>query len=208
MFRFIEAKVISDNKREWIIRLRLEERKTLQEISLITNTSIYKLRKILDIYSGITTVAKIGGHKCPKTIEGRFWRHVKRGDKDECWEWSGSRTPHGYGRLSVNGNLEYAHRLSWTFVNGSIPEETHILHKCDNPPCVNPNHLYAGTHQDNMKDRNVRGRVGKLSHDEVREIREKYKPSIYGYVKLGREYNVSTSTIRNIIIGVTYKYVD
>lgn len=84
----------------------------------------------------------------------RFWKKVNRKDENKCWEWLGSRYPSGYGRLSK----KYAHRLSFEIINGLIPKGMHVLHTCDNPPCVNPKHLWVGTAGDNMRDRDKKGR--------------------------------------------------
>jgi len=86
-----------------------------------------------------------------------FWDQV-RGSGD-CWVWTGHRTPNGYGQVTGYSFTEtYAHRLSWTMANGPIPGGMWVLHHCDNPPCINPDHLYIGTAADNAQDRERRGR--------------------------------------------------
>lgn len=84
-----------------------------------------------------------------------FWDKVNKMGADECWEWTGSRTPLGYGRIHSN---QYAHRVSWELHNGSIPKGLYVLHECDNPPCVNLNHLWLGTQKQNIQDRDKKGR--------------------------------------------------
>lgn len=89
----------------------------------------------------------------------RFERYVVKGDPDECWLWNGAVTGVGYGAIFYEGRIQGAHRVAWQIANGkSIPESLMILHKCDNPPCVNPNHLTIGSHADNMEDARVKGR--------------------------------------------------
>lgn len=77
-----------------------------------------------------------------------------------CWEWQGSRDRDGYGRVQRSAFgvcwFEKTHRLSYEFYVGEIPCGLHVLHRCDNPPCINPEHLYCGTHQENMRDRSKR----------------------------------------------------
>lgn len=79
---------------------------------------------------------------------------------DGCWTWTGS-TRNGYGRASYHDVSWQAHRLSWFLHNGPIPEGMFVLHHCDNPPCVRPDHLYLGDHAQNMRDRTARGRSPK-----------------------------------------------
>lgn len=98
----------------------------------------------------------------PKHPRDRFWKHVTQGAADECWEWQGSREASGYGTLYggpfyPTGTAK-AHRLSWEVHNGDIPEGMHVLHHCDNRPCVNPGHLYLGGHVENARDRGERRR--------------------------------------------------
>jgi len=94
----------------------------------------------------------------PNTEED-FWRNVRK--TASCWIWEGSRNENGYGMFSLN-ECQTTHRISWTLKFGKIPKGKWILHKCDNPPCVNPDHLFIGTHTDNMKDMSKKGRTGGL----------------------------------------------
>ena len=90
----------------------------------------------------------------------RFWPKVDIKSETECWNWTGARSPLGYGRFSVDRNesVWVASRYSWFIHNGPIPKGMYICHKCDNPPCVNPNHLFLGTQSDNIKDAYRKGR--------------------------------------------------
>jgi hypothetical protein len=95
-----------------------------------------------------------------QTVEERFWSHVdKSGD---CWLWTGYRNPQGYGIFNIRkGKWEYAHRYAWKLTYQSPLSSLHVLHHCDNPPCVRGIHLWIGTHQDNMADMMRKGRQKK-----------------------------------------------
>ncbi len=88
-------------------------------------------------------------------LEGFFSWAVRVG---ECLEWTGTRNPHGYGRFSRRGRQELAHRVAYELAVGPIPDGLQVLHRCDNPPCVNPTHLWLGTPADNAHDRDTKGR--------------------------------------------------
>jgi hypothetical protein len=96
----------------------------------------------------------------------RFWSKVKK--TDSCWLWTASRTKKGYGRFGTGR----AHRASFEAANGKIPPGKFVLHRCDVPACVNPKHLFLGTHSENMEDKYAKGRQIKLTPDKVIAIRK------------------------------------
>lgn len=112
-------------------------------------------------------------------IAPRFWAKVSVRKRDECWPWAGARRPRGYGNVNHGGSTKLAHRLAWELTHGPIPDGMVVCHRCDNPPCCNPAHLFLGTTQDNVDDARVKGRLprgervwaAKLTVDAVREIR-------------------------------------
>ena len=126
-----------------------------------------------------------------------------------CWEWAGSRTQGGYGRLGgVN-----THRLAYEAWVGPIGEGLVVRHKCDNPPCINPEHLETGTNKDNTRDMITRGRdriVGsknsraKFTDQDVLDIRMEYATGLTDQYRLARLFNVSQTTIGQIVRKETY----
>lgn len=96
------------------------------------------------------------------TVADRFWRKVEK--TDTCWIWTGSVSPKGYGRLNVKGKVQLAHRVSYGLHHGE-PGGLVVCHRCDNPPCVNPAHLFIGTKADNTADMMAKGRGVQPSGD-------------------------------------------
>lgn len=90
------------------------------------------------------------------TAERRFWSKVDQ--TDGCWEFVGAKNEHGYGSVRVGGKTLGAHRYVWMLVNGRIPDGMHVLHSCDNPACVRPDHLRLGSHAENMAEKSSKGR--------------------------------------------------
>jgi hypothetical protein len=136
-----------------------------------------------------------------------------------CWEWCGYRGPQGYGQIGNEaGRPESAHRVSYRLRVGPIPPGVFVCHRCDNPPCVNPDHLFLGTPGDNVRDMLSKGREARgfdlphtrLTETQVREIRARYVRS-YGPTKRGgrssnadvlaEEYGVGRTYIMNIVHG-------
>lgn len=130
-----------------------------------------------------------------------------------CWLWTGAVNPHGYGQITIDGQTVRAHRVSYEAYKGKIPGRSHVLHKCDIPSCVNPEHLFLGTHQDNMRDMKAKGRhkvlkgqdskSSKLTDSDVVFIRKNH-----GYAaELAITFNVSKRTIEQIQRGQTWKHL-
>jgi hypothetical protein len=91
------------------------------------------------------------------TVEDRFWSKVIKGD--DCWLWAGGRGQRGYGRFWYQGRMVPAHRMAWALEHAQVfPDDKGALHRCDNPPCVNPAHVFPGTPGDNLHDSIAKGR--------------------------------------------------
>ena len=131
-------------------------------------------------------------------------------DEEFCWEWLGYLDKGGYGAIKVSGVPKQAHRVSWELHRGDIPEGKMVLHKCNNSKCVNPNHLYVGTHRDNMLDAIKAGTFAGLKKGEshsssvlttenVKNIRELYITGIFLQSSLAEMYGISKAQLNNIV---------
>lgn len=148
--------------------------------------------------------------RIPEPVETRFWRKVNK--TETCWLWTGSTTD-GYGMIGTENSraVRGAHRVSWELAHGPIPAGLCVLHRCDVRACVRPDHLFLGTRDDNMRDRNQKGRQAqherhgkaRLSAEEVAEIRKK---SAAGATQraLASSYGVGKGTIQHIVSDKTW----
>lgn len=131
-----------------------------------------------------------------------FWRNIKK--TDSCWLFMGCKNNQGYGRMSIKCKNMAAHRFSWNVHFGTIPINMFVLHKCDIRNCVNPEHLFLGTHEDNMKDMAHKGRQipgnRKLELLEIKSIKNLIKSGERNYV-IAKKFNMDASTISNIRHG-------
>ncbi len=170
-----------------------------------------------------------------KIKDDRFNRNYEEDPDTGCWDWQASKTKDGYGQLfhtyynilkKETRKCSAAHRYSWRLHMGPIPPELEVGHRCDNPGCVNPDHLWLATHEENIRDSvqkgrwmgagNQRGAPGRsraprpniwmraLQPHEVREIRILKKHG-YTYREIAKKYPVGKTAISNIHLGLTYK---
>ncbi len=161
--------------------------------------------------------------------ESRFWKKVSK--TDSCWNWTECITPdRGYGQFSFGGRLQPAHRVSWKFAHGAIPMGMSVLHHCDNRKCVRPDHLFLGTAMDNTHDMLAKGREAsgknngskthpecvvkgenhpfhKITEDDVRMIRARYRPGLVTLDDLSREFRLNPKTIHRIVLRERWKHV-
>jgi hypothetical protein len=137
----------------------------------------------------------------------------------DCIEWTGPRHYSGYGQGRIPGDRRprRAHRLVWEQVNGPIPDGLYVLHRCDNPPCVNVDHLFLGTQLDNMRDAKAKGRgwhprgelnpKTHLTESQVREIRELYAAGGISQITIGSKYGIRQTSVSAIVRGQTWRTV-
>lgn len=152
-------------------------------------------------------------------LANRFWSRVDMGLG--CWTWNGSIHKFGYGliagdpRPGASGKTLLAHRVSWELHFGPIPNSRlFVCHRCDNPACVNPAHLFLGTQGENVRDCSAKGRISrgedrhcaKLDEVTVAIIRQRHA-SGDGLTKLSREYGVTKGSIWNVVRRKTWKHV-
>src|SRR2546429_469655 len=97
----------------------------------------------------------------------RFWAQVEIRGPEDCWSWVGGKFQSGYGYFRYSRKLLRAHRVAWLIAKGEIPDELNVLHSCDHPACVNPNHLFLGTDADNMNDKVAKGRARGAKRGEM-----------------------------------------
>lgn len=160
------------------------------------------------------------GHR--GTPEERFWRKVNKSGPvaspaiGPCWVWTAFTNPKGYGKFT-RSQQQLAHRMSWVFHFGAIPETTCVLHRCDNPPCIRPDHLFLGTNQDNADDKMSKGRqsrargensgMAKLDEIEVGWIKRIHATGLLSYLAIGKMFGVDHTTIRKIVSGKSWKHI-
>lgn len=173
------------------------------------------------------------------TDEQRFWKNVNReGPVPEhmphlgpCWPWTAGKSRAGYGMFRVNGKSEYTHRMAYENYFGPIPEGLSVLHKCDNPSCVSPIHIWAGTHKANSQDALKKGRLHKqaatlkrlwkekwtdrrgenvphkLTEETVLEIRRTYKKGVFGFKRIVKRFGISFGLAQRIIARKTWSHL-
>lgn len=149
-----------------------------------------------------------------KRMSDTYEKYVIR--QNGCWNWRSFKDKNGYGEMAYQKTTNKAHRISWMIYNGSIPDGMYVLHKCDNPPCSNPDHLFLGDAGDNRRDCRDKGRMPirrgeksnfcKLKEEQVKEIKKLLTDGLSQY-EIGRKFNVSRGAICDIKRGRNWKHV-
>ncbi len=164
-----------------------------------------------------------GTGRLARSLSDRLWERVNkngpviRPELGACWVWTGRGRPRGYGRLQgSDGRVITAHRASWAIANGPIPAGMFVCHHCDNPPCVNPGHLFVGTSADNMRDMASKGRsschVGernpkaKLTADDVIDIRRRSNDG-ETHVSIAKLFGISDAQVCTIVKRKAWRHL-
>jgi hypothetical protein len=141
-----------------------------------------------------------------QSVDERFWSHVQK--SDGCWIWTGCKNKEGYGLFCEHQKQRKAYRVAYELTYGAIPSGKIICHKCNNPPCVRPDHLYAGTHLDNGRDMANAGTfVHKLTPEKVIEIRKLYAEGKQSLSMLSKQFGVNVSAIHAVIQRRHWKHI-
>lgn len=157
----------------------------------------------------------IDGRATSVAADVRFWSHVLKGAAGECWAWRGRLNYSGYGITGIGGRRNArAHRVAYELARGEIPPGLVVCHRCDNPKCCNPAHLFLGTQADNNRDRHAKGRSknldrgelhpkAKLSGAQVNEMR-RLRGEGWTQQKLADRFGVSRGNVSKIVNGRSY----
>lgn len=150
------------------------------------------------------------------TVSDRFWCKVERRDPDACWPWTASVQRGGYGQFGVQGTMRAAHRVAYELTHGvALAQAQHVCHRCDNPRCCNPGHLFLGTQADNLADMRAKGRArggsmpgtsnpaSRLTESMVAEIRRRLAAG-ERQVDIAAAVGISRAAVSKIRTGRTW----
>lgn len=145
----------------------------------------------------------------------RFWSKTRSGT-DGCIEWTAAKKSYGYGVFNRDGkHTILAHRMAWILEYGNLPDDSVIMHRCDNPGCVNVKHLMIGSHADNVADKIAKGRGNdgmrhghaKLTDDVIRQIRSLYQAREANQYQLAKRFGISQSVISEVINRKSWDHI-
>lgn len=144
------------------------------------------------------------------TLQKRFEQYFEK-TPDSCWIWKSSRDQNGYGTFNIDRKPKKSSRVSYELYKGPIPEGRFVCHKCDNPPCVNPDHLFIGTRKDNMRDMTNKGRSAHGEKNGQAKLTEQDVIAIWKdsrtHCEIGQHYGVTQSMITRIKNKKNWKHI-
>lgn len=153
-----------------------------------------------------------------------LWSKIEVRDSNVCWEWRGARNKHGYGITTIRNKQHLSHRIVWLHQHGVMNLSMKVLHRCDNPPCCNPSHLFLGTQSDNVYDmiakgrrrngisrtsakkgeENYRAKVKNSDVEKIRELRKMETP----LKEIARQFGIHVATVSDIVSRRTWKHIE
>lgn len=159
-------------------------------------------------------------NKLNLSIKDRFMSYVQKSDDlNDCWNWIGGKSSSGYGAFTINHKKYLAHRVSYALFVDTIPDGMEVCHSCDNKLCVNPSHLWSGTHQDNIDDKVRKNRQShhtksrgenngknKLTEQNIYQIREMIEQG-YTQQKIAEIFGVKGALISKIKLGILWSWL-
>lgn len=167
----------------------------------------------------------VAGHNSPgreywkppvRPLAERFWEKVDKRSPDECWIWKGNKSPQGYGFIVTDQKMYRSHRVCYELCNGPIPKGMYVCHRCDNPQCVNPSHLWLGTPAENNRDRANKKRnnhtfgelhpSAKINSADVVEIRKMAEQGVRQR-DIATLYGITQHSVWSIIHRKTWQHV-
>jgi hypothetical protein len=149
-----------------------------------------------------------------RPLAERFLDHYQIGKPDACWPWAGTKDRDGYGVIGDGPGKQYrAHRIAYERIHGTVPKGQNVLHRCDNPPCCNPSHLFAGSAAENNADKHRKNRhshgtkhpLAKLTDDDVRAIRGMYP--LLTQTAIARQYGIDQTTVSEIVLRKKWQHI-
>ncbi len=153
----------------------------------------------------------------PVDLAQRFWSKVLRRAEQQCWPWKATRSRLGYADFSIGRKKFLGHRVAWRLTHGDIPPGQCVCHRCDNPACCNPAHLFLATREENYKDMLAKNRMrilrgeaagnAKLTAQQVRQIRREYIPWKFGAAQLAKKFGTTKENITKILQRKSWTHI-
>jgi len=149
------------------------------------------------------------------SFEEWFWQQIKVDEQTECWIWQLALATRGYGQVSIKRKSYRAHRIAYELFYKESAKGKLVCHTCDNPPCINPHHLFLGTAKENTQDMIQKSRhyhgerhhFAKLTAQAVLDMRNRHAKGDVTIAQLAREYGISEPSANRVIAGITWRHV-
>ena len=191
------------------------KRQRKQGVCIVCGNNFYKYRKVLKFCTR-QCASQLRKTKVNEEYKQKMRQRISEkseiDEKTQCWNWKKYKNKDGRGYCHFNNKTIMASRASYLSFIGEISENLEVCHKCDNPSCVNPEHLFIGTHKDNIEDRDLKGRgargekLGKLKEQDILEIRN-FREKGFSQQKIADIFKVRQTTISRILLGKTWNHI-